>query len=354
MSAAPIKGIFVPNITPYHPNGKINEGELRKIVSWLIDKGVSGIYPNGSLGEFIRLTFEERKDIIRIIADEAAGRVPILAGAAEPNTDLVLEMCHHCADMGCRAVSITGPYYFKPSQEGIETYFRDLAVKTPIDIVVYNIPNFASEISLPVLTRLAMDCPRIVGTKDSSADMCRFLHVMNDIKSQRPDFSVLVGWEELLVPTLMMGGDGGTLSTAGVAPEAIMKIYSECQQENWGEAKRLQYKLLELFQTMITAANFPTGFRLGYEARGFDVGGARFPVSANEQNDLGAIGEKIACLLGECGFNNLAKSCQVPGFQSQPSYAQAAQSHPSLTPAQGVKSEDVEEIVRRVMQNINA
>lgn len=313
-----IQGIFVPTATPFKADGSLNEGELRRIISWLIENGVSGIYPNGSLGEFIRLTFEERKELIRIIADEVDGRVPIMAGAAEPNTDLVLEMCQHCADLGCRAVSITGPYYYNPSQESIETYFRGLAEASPIDIVLYNIPAFAAEISLPVLENLATDCPRIVGTKDSSADMCRFLHTMNAIKPKRPEFSILVGWEELLVPTLMMGGDGGTLSTAGVAPEAIMRIFNESVRGNWSEARRLQYKLLELFRTMIQTANFPTGFRLGYEARGFDIGHARYPNSPDEENALGEIAAKIACLLGECGLSGELPACTIPGYVQKP------------------------------------
>jgi len=352
MMNAPIQGIYVPNITPYHPDGSLNEGELRKIISWLIDKGVSGIYPNGSMGEFIRLSFEERKRIITVIADEVDGRVPILAGAAEPNADLVLEMCHHCADLGCRAVSITGPYYFKPSQESIEAYFRDLAERTPIDIVIYNIPSFAAEISIPVLTRLALECPRIIGTKDSSADMCRFLHVMNSIKTKRPDFSVLVGWEELIVPAMMMGGDGGTLSTAVVAPEVIMKIYNDCIAGRWDEAKDYQYKLLELFQTMLTAANFPTGFRLGYEARGFTPRGVRFPNAPSEEKDLAAISSKISCLLGDCGFGKLAQSCEIPNFQPQPSYTTTA-SPASVGSSSGFNRSDVEAIVRNTLKKLN-
>ena len=294
-----LSGIFVPNVTPFASDGSLNEGELRRIVNWLIEKGVSGIYPNGSMGEFIRLSFEERKRVVEIVAEEANGRVPILAGAAEPNADLVLEMCQHCADLGCAAVSITGPYYFKPNQESIESYFRDLAARSPIDIVLYNIPAFSTEISVPVLTRLALECPRIVGTKDSSTDMCRFLHLMNAIKPQRPDFTVLVGWEELIVPTMMMGGDGGTLSTAGVAPEAIMRIYSAARDGDWDEAKQLQYKLIGLFQAMLTAANFPTGFRLGYEARGFQVGPARFPEAPTDAAALEDIKAKITGLLAE-------------------------------------------------------
>lgn len=314
-ATAQLQGIFVPNIVPYDAQGRINEEELRRIIQWIGSKGVTGFYPNGSMGEFIRLSYEERKRVVSIVAEEAQGK-PILAGAAEPNVDLVLDMCRFCADLGCRAVSITGPYYFKLTQESIEAYFRELAAKSPIDIVIYNIPAFANEISVPVLKRLALDCPRIIGTKDTSRDMPRFQQVLHEIKSQRPDFACLIGWEELLCASLFMGGDGGTLSSAGVVPEVIMKIYNEARAENWAEAKRVQFKLLDLFSLMVNAPNFPEGFRAGYEMRGFIPGRARFPLSPGELDLMGDIRARIACVLAECGFAEAAHHCnnqlQVP------------------------------------------
>lgn len=306
---ASLSGIFVPNIVPYDSKGRINEDELRRIIRWVGGKGVTGFYPNGSMGEFIRLSYEERKRVVTIVAEEAGGK-PILAGAAEPNVDLVLEMCRYCADLGCRAVSITGPYYYKLTQDSIEAYFRELAAKSPIDIVIYNIPAFANEISVPVLKRLALDCPRIIGTKDTSRDMPRFQQVLHEIKSQRPEFSVLIGWEELLCASLFMGGDGGTLSSAGVVPEVIMKIYNEARAGNWQESKRVQFKLLDLFSLMVNAPNFPEGFRAGYEMRGFTPGRARFPLSAGELDLMGDIRARIACVLTECGFSEAARACQ--------------------------------------------
>src|SRR5210317_1838704 len=112
-----LQGIYTPNLVPFDARGGLNEAELRRMVNWLIDKGVSGLYPNGSSGEFIRLSFEERLQIATIVGDEAAGRVPILAGAADANIELVLEACAYCADLGCAAVSVTGPYYYNVSQE---------------------------------------------------------------------------------------------------------------------------------------------------------------------------------------------------------------------------------------------
>jgi len=304
-----IGGIFTPNLVPFLDDGRINEEELRRLINWLIDKGVSGLYPNGSTGEFIRLSFEERKRVIQIVVEETKGRVPVLAGAAESNLTLILEACRTYADLGCVAVSVTGPYYYKVSQESIEFFFRELARQSPIDILLYNIPQFSNEISLPVLTRLALDCPRIVGVKDSSRDFPRFLNTLHAIKPQRPEFSCLIGCEEILFPSLLMGADGGTIATSGVVPEVVMKLYSDFRAGDWESAKKIQMKLLDLINAMLNGANFPEGFRAGMSLRGFNLGTTRQLLSPQERSDLGDIRAKIACILTDCGFTEAASAC---------------------------------------------
>ena len=344
-----IKGIFTPNLVPFLDDGRINEGELRRMVNWLVEKGVSGLYPNGSTGEFIRLSFEERKRVIQIVVEENRGRVPILAGAAEANLTMILDACRTYADLGCAAVSITGPYYYKVSQESIEHFFRELAKRSPIDIVLYNIPQFSNEISVPVLTRLALDCPRIVGVKDSSRDFPRFLSTLHAIKPQRPDFVCLIGCEEILFPSLLMGADGGTIASSGVVPEVIMKLYRESLAGNWEEAKRIQFKLLDLIEAMLYGTNFPEGFRVGMSLRGFALGTTRQLLSPKEQSDLEDIRAKVACILADCGFEEAAHACrrQAGGAVPPPRRDEAA------VPGAG-GGVDVNRIVQEVMKQFRA
>jgi len=306
-----ISGIYTPNIVPFNEDHTINEHELRRLTAWLIEKGVDGLYPNGSTGEFIRLSFEERLRVVKIMSEENRGRLPILAGAAEPNSDQVLKACKFYADLGCRAVSLTGPYYFKVSQESIENYFRDLAAKSPIDILLYNIPQFSNEISLPVVKRLALDCPRIIGIKDSSRDFPRFCTMLAQIKPQRPDFVCFSGTEEILYPTLVMGADGGTIASSGVMPEVITKLYRDFLAGNHAECRRVQLKIQELIATMFAAGNFPEGFRAAVSLRGFNPGPPRFPMSPGELANLEEAKGKLACLLGECGYAEAARECEV-------------------------------------------
>jgi 2-dehydro-3-deoxy-D-pentonate aldolase len=336
-----IKGIYTPNLVPFFEDGRINEGELRRLINWLIEKGVTGLYPNGSTGEFIRLSFEERKRVIRIVAEEARGRVPVLAGAAESNLTMILEACRTYADLGCVAVSVTGPYYYKVSQESIEHFFRELARQSPIDILLYNIPQFSNEISLPVLKRLALDCPRIVGVKDSSRDFPRFLCTLHEVKPQRPEFACLIGCEEILFPALAMGADGGTLATSGVVPEVFMKLYREFLAGHWEEAKRIQFSMLDLINAMLYGANFPEGFRVGVSLRGFNLGTTRQLLSPKEHCDLDQMRSRIACLLADCGFQEAAWACRRPECSA-----------PAPAPSAAKPAAQMENLVQEVMERL--
>jgi dihydrodipicolinate synthase/N-acetylneuraminate lyase len=339
MTQPRIQGIYTPNIVPFNDDHTINEGELRRLTSWLIEKGIHGLYPNGSTGEFIRLSFEDRLRVVKIMAHENRGRIPILAGAAESNSDQVLQACKFYADLGCRAVSLTGPYYFKVSQESIEEYFRDLAAKSPIDILLYNIPQFSNEIGLPVVKRLALDCPRIIGIKDSSRDFPRFCTMLAQIKPQRPEFVCFSGTEEILYPTLMMGGDGGTIASSGVMPEVILKLYNDYQKGDHDECRRVQLKIQDIIAAMFSAGNFPEGFRAAAALRGFNPGPARFSLSSGELADLEVAKGKLACLLAECGYADAARECVL-----------RRTNHP---PAHGATL-DVASIVASVMKKLNA
>src|ERR1035441_131482 len=222
--SAKLRGIFTPTLVPLDARGQINETELRRFISWLIDRGVHGLYPNGSTGEFTRLTAEERNRIVKIVCDETRGRVPVLAGAAEANVKETLNACAAYADMGAEAVAIVSPYYFRLSPESVYAYFAEIARHSPIDVTLYNIPAFASPIDVPTIRRLA-EFPRVVGIKDSSGDLAFMMRMIAAVRPLRPDFCFLTGWEAVLVPMMMLGCDGGTHASGNAVPEVTRRIY---------------------------------------------------------------------------------------------------------------------------------
>jgi dihydrodipicolinate synthase/N-acetylneuraminate lyase len=296
-----LAGIFTPNIVPLDRRGRIDEDELRRYVDWLIARGVHGLYPNGSTGEFLRFTPAERQRTIEIVCGQAASRVPVLAGAAEANVTETLRACEAYAGLGARAVAIVSPFYYKLSGESIYAYFREIALRSPIDVTLYNIPLFASPIDVSTVRRLA-EFERIVGIKDSSGDMAFMLRMMAAVKPVRPDFVFFTGWEAALAPMLAMGCDGGVNATSGVVPELTRTIYDTVRAGRLDEARKLQFQLNELFDAMVEAPQFPEGFRLGVALRGFRMGEGRQPLSETQQSDCRRLAEVLRRMLCELGY----------------------------------------------------
>ena len=302
--AGRLRGIFTPNIGPLDREGQINEGETRRYVDWLIDHGVHGLYPNGSTGEFLRFTAEERRRIIEIIADQTRGRVPILAGAAEANVKETISACEHYHRLGCRAVAIVSPFYYKLSPAGVYAYFKEIADHSPIDITLYNIPLFASPIDVPTVQRLAEECPRVVAIKDSSGDLPHMMRMIAAVRPLRPEFGFLTGWDAALMPMILIGCDGGTNATSGVVPEITRKLYDLTLAGRLDEARDLQYRLLTLFDAMLYHSEFPEGFRAALNLRGIQTGPGRQPQSPVQQQSLVKLRDQLQCLLAAEGFTS--------------------------------------------------
>ena len=296
-SAAAISGILTPHMVPLDARGEINEEELARYVDWLIVHGVHGLYPNGSTGEFTRFSVEERRRIVQIVCAAARGRVPVVAGAAEGNVRETIRACEHCLEAGARAVAVVSPFYYKLSPESVYAYFREIGRHSPIDVTLYNIPMLASPIDVPTVQRLAAEFPRIVGIKDSSGDISHMGRLIAAVRPIRPDFSFLTGWDAALVPMLLAGCDGGTHATSGVVPELTRSIYDAVAAGQMDEAFTLQRTLTEIFDPLIQGADFPEGFRLGVELRGFKMGASRQPATASQLADRRKLAERLRTLL---------------------------------------------------------
>jgi 2-dehydro-3-deoxy-D-pentonate aldolase len=304
-------GILCPNIVIFDEQGSINHGEMERYVDWLVRAGIHGLYPNGSTGEFVRLSAEERREVVRLIVDVNHGRVPILAGASEANLRDVLKMAEFYADMGVDAISLVPPYYYKMSETSLLEYFAEIARNCPLDILLYNIPQFTQELTLDTMEAL-LEQERIIGTKDSSRDLPRLINTMHRLRAKRPDYVVLVGCEEILFPSVAMGASGGTIATSGIIPEVIVDIYEKTVAGDIEMARTLQYRILDLINLMLLGVNFPEGFKTGVAVRGFDVGPPRQVMSVDEQDYLLRLETQIGCILGDMGYSvKGARSCPI-------------------------------------------
>jgi 4-hydroxy-tetrahydrodipicolinate synthase len=186
--------------------------------------------------------------------------------------------------------------------EAVYAYFKEIADHSPIDVTLYNIPLFASPIDVPTVKRLALECPRVTGIKDSSGDVSHMLRMIDAVRPHRPDFSFLTGWDTALVPMLLIGCDGGTNASSGIVPEITRKLYDTLQSGAFNEALDLQLRLLRLFDVMLYSSEFPDGFRAALQLRGFQTGSGRQPKSQVQRQQLEKLTRQLQCLLSEEGF----------------------------------------------------
>lgn len=312
-----LSGIFTPNMVPLDQKGNLREDELARYVEWLIQSGVHGLYPNGSTGEFTRFSAAERRRIVQIVCQVAKGRVPVLAGAAEANALETLKACEAYAEYGARAVAIISPIFYKLGQESIYAYFKEIGQNAAIDVTVYNIPMLSSPIEVKTVCRLA-EIERIIGIKDSSGDVGNMCRLVRGIRPHRPDFSFLTGWEAVLVPMLAVGADGGTNATSGIVPEVTRKLYDSFHKGDLDAAMAMQFRLIELFDTMLHGADFPEGFRVGVELRGFAMGSSRQPLSDKQSLDRPALARMVECIIADFGVISRPSHCAIATNSSRP------------------------------------
>jgi len=273
------EGIYVAMMTPFM-DGRVNEAVVRQMVDFMVEKGVHGIFPISSVGEFIHLDFEEKVSLMRIVYEQARGRVAVTPGIASTRSQDCIQLAQKAQEIGCEAVVIAPPYYYPISQDNMERHFETICDAVDLPVILYNIPLFATPISYDVVKRLARR-KNVVAMKDSSGSMVDLVHYMDKIRLIGEDLSVLVGREDMLFPALMMGAKGCMTATSGILPEAMVGIYNAWKEGNYDRARELQFSILLLIRAMF-AAPFPMGFKAALEVRGFKMGPPQQPLSDAE------------------------------------------------------------------------
>lgn len=263
-------GAFGVLLTPFAADGKVNFDVFEKEVEFLSQSDIDGIFPSATTGEFVHLSPEENIEILKRTAKVAKGRKQMAAGACSSNFDTAVSYMKAAAESGYDAAVICVPYYITMPQEDVYEYFRRLARENIIDIILYNIPMFTGEISINTYTKL-LEEDRIVGIKDSSAHMKRIAHLIDIKNRRRPDFSVLSGTDDCLVPALTAGCVGSMTAFSTIFPEVNAEIYRKFNKGDIKGAAKLNASYLSLIR-MADSIAFPAGYKLLMEMRGFKMG----------------------------------------------------------------------------------
>ncbi|MBM3710086.1 MAG: dihydrodipicolinate synthase family protein [Actinobacteria bacterium] len=290
------EGTIVAMLTPFDKEGKINEAEVRKLVNFLIGKGVDGIFPVSSCGEYTHMDMSERKFLIDVVVDENRGRVDIIPGTGATCYHQSIELAKYAKQKNCSAIVLHGPYFFKNTEEVVEGHLRKVAVSVDIPVFVYNIPFFANEVT-PLMVERLSNIPNVVGIKDSSGNMVNVMNLLEMTRKVNPDFKVLVGAEEIYLPALLMGGKGCMTATAGIVPEFMIGIYKAFKEGNINLAYNLQFAMLPLIRDM-KSVNFPQGFKEALSVRGIEMGPPKMNYPPEAMAKIADLRERLRLEMG--------------------------------------------------------
>jgi 4-hydroxy-tetrahydrodipicolinate synthase len=269
------EGILPALVTPFTDDGKsVDEERLRTLVNHCIELGVHGVVPCGTTGEFVNLTTEEKKKVIKTVIDEVNGRVRVVAGTGASGTNEALEMTKYAKDAGADAALIVTPYYLKPADRGIYEHYNTIASQVDLPIILYNIPQCTG---LPLPWQMVEDLaqiPNIVGVKDSSGQLSFILAVLEKVRDK---INVLCGHDEVVLAGLAAGCSGAILASANVIPDVWVEMYNHVKNGELQKARELQYKVQKIAR--IIAGSGAVGTKAALNMMKIKVGPVRQPLS---------------------------------------------------------------------------
>jgi len=265
-------GIGPPLATPFAEDGTLDEQALRELAGWIVDRDADFLVPCGSNSEAELMTAEERARVVEIVAD--AVDVPILAGTGSPGFEETRRATAAAADAGADAALVVTPFYYNHDTGTLEAYYRDLADAADVPIYLYSVPVYTDVKLDPAAVGRLASHPNIEGMKDSSGDLAAFLRERRLTEDE--EFDLLVGSGSLLAQALDVGGDGGVLALANIAPEGASAVYERHVAGDREAARALNADLVGLNRAVTSRFGIP-GMKAGMRARGAPAGYPRRP-----------------------------------------------------------------------------
>ncbi len=240
-------GLMPAMVTPFDERGEVDLGAAEAVVERFIEAGVDGISPLGSTGEFSHLTADERKRFAEEVVRMVARCVPLVVGVGSSGTREAVELARHAESVGADSVLVVSPFYWKASEEGLFRHFAAVAEAVEIPVLVYNLPMLTGiDLSPSLIARIATECPNVSGLKDTVTEYAHVIGVLREVKPSRDDFSVLIGWEDLILPSLLAGVDGSICAYANVAPELFVELVHSARDGDLERAAELHRRVLAL------------------------------------------------------------------------------------------------------------
>ena len=239
-------GIIPPLATPLVDRDTLDVGGLERLIEHVLAGGVHGLFVLGTTGEGPALPPAVRRAVVERTIKQVAGRVPVLVGISDTVLADSLALARFSADSGAAAVVAAPPYYFPAGQDPLERWCRTLVAGLPLPLLLYNMPEMVKVVlGAELVSRLA-DLPGIVGLKDSGGDLETFAGYAHVVRDQRPDWTLLIGPEQMLPQAHALGGHGGVCGGANVRPRLFVDLQAALERGDEVRAAGLQQKVLAL------------------------------------------------------------------------------------------------------------
>ncbi|RLB24413.1 MAG: 4-hydroxy-tetrahydrodipicolinate synthase [Deltaproteobacteria bacterium] len=238
-----LKGVFTVMVTPFDPEGKIDEQGLRANIDWYIQEGIHGVICLGSTGEFTSLSPEERRKVIDLTMDQVNGRVPVIAGTAANATHEAVQMTQYAQEAGANAAIIVTPFYGMPTQEDLFDHYKSISERVTIPIMLYNNPWYSGVDMLPSTVEKLARYDNILYIKESTGDIKRIHEIMRRCGNR---IDVWCGCDDLVYESLLLGCGGWVAPIANFMPKKSVELFNLVESGAFKEARELFFRMLPL------------------------------------------------------------------------------------------------------------
>jgi len=285
MNEARFHGVFPYLVSPIDETGRVKDDVLARLCDDLIKAGVHGLTPLGSTGEFAYLSRAQKRRVVEVVIETAAGRVPVIAGVASTSTADAVDQAHESQRLGCDGILAVLEAYFPIADDGVYSYFKAIGEAVSLPVVLYTNPSFQrSDLSLPVIERLSR-VPNIRYIKDASVNTGRLLSIINRVEGR---MQVFAASSHIPACVMLIGGVGWMAGPACVAPRQSVELYELCRRADWPAAMAKQRPLWALNQAF-AKYNLAACIKGGLELQGYAVGAPlapQAPLSAEGVEDV--------------------------------------------------------------------
>ena len=285
------RGTGVAIVTPFNSDKSVDYKSLEKLVNHLVGNGIDYLVVQGTTGESVTLTKEEKEETLAFIQKINNGRLPIVLGIVGNCTTTTADAFQSTDLTGVDAILSVSPYYNKPTQEGIYQHYKVLAEVSTLPIILYNVPGRTASNILPETTlRLAQDFDNIIAVKEASGNLEQCMEIINN----KPDnFLVISGDDALTLPMIACGGDGVISVIANAFPKGFSDMVRSALGADMKNAKQLHYKYFEMIHYLFVEGN-PTGVKAALKILGITGDTVRLPLVSVGDKTFNKIKELVA------------------------------------------------------------